>query len=40
MVCFQLKVVPNDEIVSLEEGKKIFAFSDEILQTSRAKPFF
>ena len=33
------KVVPNDEIVSLEEGKKIFAFSDEILQSSRAKPF-
>lgn len=36
---FSAQVVPNDEIVSLEEGKKIFAFSDEILQTSRAKPF-
>ena len=36
---FSAQVVPNDEIVSLEEGKKIFAFSDEILQTTRAKPF-
>ena len=36
---FSAQVVSNDEIVSLEEGKKIFAFSDEILQTSRAKPF-
>jgi hypothetical protein len=36
---FSAQVVPNDEIVSLEEGKKIFAFSDEILQASRAKPF-
>ena len=36
---FSAQVVPNDEVVSLEEGKKIFAFSDEILQTSRAKPF-
>jgi uncharacterized tellurite resistance protein B-like protein len=36
---FSAQVVPNDEIVSLEEGKKIFAFSDEILQSSRAKPF-
>ncbi|MBY0540444.1 MAG: invasion protein CiaB [Campylobacterales bacterium] len=36
---FSAQVVPNDEIVSREEGKKIFAFSDEILQTSRAKPF-
>ncbi len=36
---FSAQVVPNDEIVSLEEGKKIFAFADEILQTSRAKPF-
>ncbi len=36
---FSAQVVPNDEIVSKEEGKKIFAFSDEILQTSRAKPF-
>ncbi len=36
---FSAQVVPNDEIVSKEEGKKIFAFSDEILQGSRAKPF-
>ena len=36
---FSAQVVPNDEVVSLEEGKKIFAFSDEILQASRAKPF-
>lgn len=36
---FSAQVVPNDEIVSKEEGKKIFAFSDEILQTQRAKPF-
>ncbi len=36
---FSAQVVPNDEIVSREEGKKIFAFSDEILQTLRAKPF-
>jgi uncharacterized protein (DUF2164 family)/uncharacterized protein YjgD (DUF1641 family) len=36
---FSAQVVPNDEIVSKEEGKKIFAFSDEILQGQRAKPF-
>ncbi len=36
---FSAQVVPNDEIVSREEGKKIFAFADEILQSSRAKPF-
>lgn len=36
---FSAQVVPNDEVVSLEMGKKIFAFSDEILQISRAKPF-
>lgn len=36
---FSAQVVPNDEIVSREEGKKIFAFSDEILQGTRAKPF-
>ena len=36
---FSAQVVPNDEIVTAEEGKKIFAFSDEILQSSRAKPF-
>ena len=36
---FSAQVVPNDEIVSNELGKKIFAFSDEILQAARAKPF-
>jgi len=36
---FSAQVVPNDEKVSKEEGKKIFAFSDEILQSTRAKPF-
>jgi len=36
---FSAQVVPNDEIVSAKEGKKIFAFSDEILQAQRAKPF-
>ena len=36
---FSAQVVPNDETVSRKEGKKIFAFSDEILQSSRAKPF-
>lgn len=36
---FSAQVVPNDEIVSKKEGKKIFAFSDEILQSTRAKPF-
>jgi len=37
---FSAQVVPNDEKVSSEFGKKIFAFSDEILQSSRAKPFY
>jgi hypothetical protein len=36
---FSAQVVPNDEKVSAREGKKIFAFSDEILQAQRAKPF-
>ena len=36
---FSAQVVPNDEVVSQKEGKKIFAFSDEILQGQRAKPF-
>jgi len=36
---FSAQVVPNDEIVSQEDGKKIFAFCDEILQSCRAKPF-
>lgn len=36
---FSAQVVPNDETVSLELGKKIFAFSDNILDSLRAKPF-
>ncbi len=36
---FSAQVVPNDEVVTKEEGKKIFAFSDNILDASRAKPF-
>ena len=36
---FSAQVVPNDEIVSKEEGKKIYAFSDNILDALRAKPF-
>ena len=35
---FSAQVVPNDENVSSEMGKKIFAFADSILQTQRAKP--
>ncbi|WP_263834058.1 invasion protein CiaB [Sulfurospirillum oryzae] len=36
---FSAQVVPNDETVSREMGKKIFAFSDNILDSLRAKPF-
>lgn len=36
---FSAQVVPNDETVSREFGKKIFAFSDNILDSLRAKPF-
>jgi hypothetical protein len=36
---FSAQVVPNDEIVSKEEGKKIFAFSDNILDSLKSKPF-
>lgn len=36
---FSAQVVPNDEVVSQELGKKIFAYSSNILQTQRAKPF-
>ena len=35
---FSAQVVPNDEVVSKELGKKIFAYPDMILQTQRAKP--
>jgi len=36
---FSAQVVPNDESVSNKFGKKIFAYSDMILLTQRAKPF-
>lgn len=36
---FSAQVVPNDEVVSSELGKKVFAFSDNILDNLRAKPF-
>jgi hypothetical protein len=36
---FSAQVVPNDEVVSLESGKKIFAFADNVLQSQRAKPY-
>jgi len=35
---FSAQVVPNDENVSGELGKKIFAFADMVLQSSIAKP--
>ncbi len=36
---FSAQVVPNDEVVSAERGKKIFAFADNVLDSQRAKPF-
>jgi len=36
---FSAQVVPNDEQVSKEDGKKIFAFSDNILDSLKSKPF-
>ncbi len=36
---FSAQVVPNDEVVSKEEGKKIFAFADNVYEASKAKPF-
>jgi hypothetical protein len=36
---FSAQVVPNDEQITKEMGKKIFAFSDNILDSLRAKPF-
>lgn len=33
------QVVPNDMEISKEEGKKIFAFADMVLNTYREKPF-
>jgi len=36
---FSAQVVPNDELVTKEEGKKIFAFADNVLDGAKAKPF-
>ena len=36
---FSAQVVPNDETISRERGKKIFAFADNILDSLKAKPF-
>jgi len=36
---FSAQVVPNDEVVTTECGKKIFAFADNVLDSQRAKPF-
>ena len=36
---FSAQVVPNDEVVTKEAGKKIFAFADNVLESSRARPF-
>jgi len=35
---FSAQVVPNDETVSAELGKKIFAYADFVLQSKKAKP--
>lgn len=35
---FSAQVVPNDEIVTKESGKKIFAFSDRVLDSVRNRP--
>jgi len=36
---FSAQVVPNDELITKEEGKKIFAFADNVLDSTKAKPF-
>lgn len=36
---FSAQVVPNDEIVSKECGKKIFAFVNFVYESTKAKPF-
>jgi hypothetical protein len=33
------QVVPNDEVVSKEKGKKIFAFPDNVIQSKKNRPF-
>ncbi len=36
---FSAQVVPNDQIISKQKGKKIFAFADMILENLRNRPF-
>ena len=36
---FSAQVVPNDEFVSANSGKKIFAFVDHVYESTKAKPF-
>lgn len=36
---FSAQVVPNDEIVSRECGKKVFAFPDSVQESQQSKPF-
>lgn len=36
---FSAQVVPNDQVISKQKGKKIFAFADMILENSRGVPF-
>lgn len=36
---FSAQVVPNDEFVSMNCGKKIFAFADFIYENAKSKPF-
>jgi len=35
---FSAQVVPNDEIVSVELGKKIFAYADFVMESKKSKP--
>ncbi|NOZ90130.1 MAG: invasion protein CiaB [Epsilonproteobacteria bacterium] len=35
---FSAQVVPNDELVSTELGKKIFAYADFVMESKKAKP--
>ena len=36
---FSAQVVPNDETVSKERGKKIFAFVEHVYESAKARPF-
>ena len=35
---FSAQVVPNDEKVSTELGKKIFAYADFVMESKKSKP--